>query len=140
MGQSKCGLTPVPDIAAEEGVEFYFAPEPPPPFPTTVRIGYRDYSIERWDPRLARANRSMGETCLLTAKIRIDAQLLEFDPVEAANTLLHEIMHAAWLDGGLEDEDKQERTITVLANQLTGIWRDNPALVAWLDHNIGGGK
>ena len=45
-------------------------------------------------------------------------------------------MHACWYDGGLEDEDKQERTINVLANQLTQVWRDNPHVVAWIDAQL----
>lgn len=59
------------------------------------------------------------------------------DPVEAANTLLHEILHACWYTAQIQDEDKEERTITAFANQLTQVWRDNPAVIAWIGGALG---
>src|SRR5271169_6288999 len=48
-------------------------------------------------------------------------------------TLMHEVIHAAWdeaqLDGGKHDEEK---IATFLGPMLTRVIRDNPSLIAWL--------
>lgn len=104
----------------------------PVPFPTTVRVGYRTFKIERWDTTKARAAHCTGQMCPFTATISVDATRIDQEPIEAGNTLLHEIMHACWLVGGVSDDDKEERTVAILTNQLCQVWRDNPDVIAYL--------
>ncbi len=81
----------------------------------------------------ASARDVFGECCTSTGIIRVRTDL---DPVKLANTLIHEVLHACFYIGDIEDDDKQERTVTILANQLTQVWRDNPELVAWINSRL----
>lgn len=54
-------------------------------------------------------------------------------PVEEADTLIHELLHAIWFimsidHGGLDEEAVVRR----LASGLTGVFLDNPELLAYL--------
>lgn len=77
-----------------------------------------------------------GECDNALGAIRIRADL---EPVKAVNTMLHEILHAAWYVAAIDDDDKEERRVRVLANQLTQVWRDNPNLVGWINRALGNG-
>lgn len=106
-------------------------------FPRQVHVGYRDYAIIRWDSHESKSEGCLGQTDNLLAMIKVDAFLIDRDPVKTANTLLHEILHACWYVGDIEDSDKQEKVVTVIANQLAQLWRDNPAVVTYLDAALG---
>ena len=64
--------------------------------------------------------------------------------IEGVNTLLHELLHAIYLFGSLQnseltsDQQKadEERTVTVLANHLTDALRRNPQLLAWIQAEL----
>lgn len=105
-------------------------------FPTTARVGYRDYRIESWPTMAASGEGCLGQTCNVTGTIKVNQALIAEQPVKAANTLIHELLHACWFVGGLKDDDDQERNVTVLANQLTQLWRDNPPVIAYLAENL----
>jgi len=59
---------------------------------------------------------------------------------ERINTLLHEILHAAYYTYGmreiLDDKEKEEYACNNLGNALTQVFRDNPALLDWIKENI----
>ncbi len=97
--------------------------------PPSIRVGYRTYAIEIMSAMHSTSRDVFGECDNCVGIIRIRADL---DRVKAVNTMLHEIMHACFYVAGLQDEDKQERTVTGLANQVTQVWRDNPALIDWI--------
>jgi hypothetical protein len=105
----------------------------PAALPKSVRIGYRDYTIENWASNMAAGAHRYGECDKMNGIIRVDTQ---FGPVKAANTLLHEIMHACCDIGEREDADNEERTVSVLAGTLTQVWRDNPDLVAFMSQAL----
>lgn len=101
-----------------------------PEFPDRVKIGYTRYVIEQWTPRSAAAARRFGEISYTERVIRIDRQ---HGPLQAADTLMHEIVH------GLKDAsavrhkdalDDEEMTTTVAAG-LTQVMSDNPAVREW---------
>lgn len=124
-------------LSMDEGGNIWRTIEPvTPPFPTAVRVGYRDYVIEKWESRAANERSSWGEHSGQLGVIRIDEVLIERDPVKAANSLLHELVHACWTNADLADEDKEERVVTGLANQLTQVWRDNPHVIAWINAQL----
>jgi hypothetical protein len=105
-----------------------------PTLPSHVIVGYRTYRIEEWSPVAASGAGNFGEACHSSAMIRVRCDL---DAAEVGNTLLHEILHCCWRDGALANDDDQERVVTVLANQLMQVWRDNPAVVAFLSAAVG---
>lgn len=100
-----------------------------PELPKTIRVGYRDYTIGEYEPRLAEAEGNAGwhSAFLMEIRVRTDHR-----PAEVANTLLHETLHAAYKHGALAPGDDEEHVVTVLANQLTQVWRDNPEFVTFM--------
>jgi hypothetical protein len=53
-------------------------------------------------------------------------------PQQAADVLLHEILHAVWHVGGMNHKDGEERLVATLATQLCAVVRQNPNLVTFL--------
>jgi hypothetical protein len=94
-----------------------------------VVIGYRPYRIEEWSAAAASGAGKFGEVCHTSFLIKIRSDV---DAIEIANTLLHEILHCCWRNGVLDEKDDEERVVLVLANQLLQVWRDNPAVVAFM--------
>lgn len=101
--------------------------------PKSIRVGYRDYSIELWAANHAMSAGRYGECDKANAVIRID---VSYGAVKAASTLLHEVLHACCDVGQREDEDSEERTVSVLSNQLAQVWRDNPDFVAFMSDSL----
>ena len=97
--------------------------------PERIRVGYRDYAVVAWDALEAQASCRLGESDHYALIIRVHAGL---KPQVAAEVLLHEIMHCCWWAGDIHADDGEERTVTVLATQLTQVWRDNPGFVAFM--------
>ena len=97
----------------------------------TVRIGYREYTIS-FVKRFTDGDH-IGE-CENPAKhthakgkIRIKAGQ---EPVEKANTIMHEINHAIAYTYGLNlSDDMEERVVTAFTNGLIAFIRDNPKFV-----------
>lgn len=108
-----------------------------PPFPTNVRVGYRDYRIQIWPRSEARSEDRFGLCSDVRALIQIDQQIVEEEPIKAANTLMHEILHACHAVGDLQKGDDEERIVRTIANQLSQVWRDNPGVIAYLDWAFG---
>lgn len=100
-----------------------------PKLPASVKIGYRVYRIVALSSLQAAAKGRYGECSHLECEIRID---LTPGPREAANTLLHEILHAVWYVQHLTDADNEERTVLTLADGLSCVWVDNPEVMAWI--------
>ena len=97
--------------------------------PTVVRVGYRDYAIIEWDRKDAASSDRYGECDKANAIIRVST---DYGALKAANTLLHEVLHACFDVAAIEGDDPEERTVTSLANVLAQVIRDNPDLVAYL--------
>jgi hypothetical protein len=95
--------------------------------PKKVKVGYRTYLIKPADLGGDR----YGQCDNVKAVIRYDPEMHSGD-LEVLNTVVHELLHSCWSVGALEDTDPEEKTVTVLANQLSGLLRDNPALLEWI--------
>ena len=104
--------------------------------PPSVKIGHLDYALLILRPKLATEGSRYGECSHLSQEIRIDHS---HEPRKVAQTLLHEITHAIWGMYGLEDEDKEERFVNVLANGWAQVWRDNPAVFLWIGERLANG-
>lgn len=104
--------------------------------PRGLRIGYRDFTVEPWDPLDASGYAKFGSFSNMAGVIRIRADL---PPQEMANTLLHEVLHVCHFTGGIQDGGKtEEETVVVLTNQLAQVWRDNPEFVAFMSAALKG--
>lgn len=99
------------------------------PLPSSVKIGYRTFKIEQWDPIDAIGANRYGEVCPTSLKIKIATH---YGQVEAANTLQHEILHAIWCTWPIHETDDEERLVSTIANALSTVWLDNPSVLAWI--------
>lgn len=94
--------------------------------PKTVRIGYADYNIVAME-----ASRAIdGDHAGVTHTRRLLIEYCPFEPdASVVNTVLHEILHGCWGAGSLPAKAKEEKVVSVLANMLCQVIRDNPALI-----------
>ena len=101
--------------------------------PSSVRVGYRDYSILEWSSIDASSARRLGEADhhALVIRVRTDLprQLI-------AEVLLHEVLHCCFWSGAIEHRDTEERIVLTLGNQLAQVWRDNPAFVTFMSDHL----
>ena len=102
--------------------------------PPSIRVGAYDFEIEQWHANKAAGARRWGE-CSCT-EMRISIQQDMPCRVQTVHTLVHEINHAVWWAFGVEDEDKEERTVNLSANGWTCVYRDNPWLLDWLKEAV----
>ena len=94
-----------------------------------VKIGYQDIVIERETSTFQKQSDSYGEYDHRKNSITIQNGL---GPLDEANTLLHEILHAvAYInsltqsDQPLDSENKEEIVINSMTNGLAQVFRDN---------------
>lgn len=101
--------------------------------PDRIKIGYADFPVRMVD-KINDADHS-GESCWAEQYIKICDGLSQ---QHKAHYLVHEIVHMLWAVGDLEaidtsDPEKfEEKIVSVLAALLTGVFRDNPQLLAYL--------
>ena len=105
--------------------------------PRLIRVGPYDYEIVIWGAVEAGASNRIGqhssmahEICLLREQVSV---------VMFVDTFLHECLHALWYVWAVGEDDKQERTVTMLATGLTSLHRDNPWLAGWISTALGEG-
>lgn len=97
--------------------------------PKNLKVGYRTFQIKTAPlrDRYGECDKEAGKI-LYTPGQKKDLRL---------NTLIHEVGHACWEVGGLEDSDVEEKVITILANQLTDVLLNNPDFLLWINHMAG---
>ena len=87
-----------------------------------------------WEPLDASGQSKFGMFSSLQGVIRVRSDL---PPQELANTLLHEVLHAAHFVGGMQGGEKEEEdTVIILSNVLCQVWRDNPEFVAFMSEAV----
>ncbi len=52
--------------------------------------------------------------------------------VFAADTVLHELLHAIWRIYNIRQDDLEEKMVTCVALAMVQMFHDNPGLVGWL--------
>ena len=100
--------------------------------PPTARIGYREYALKTWPRTDANCAGAVGIHEEYTQTIRVSDELV---PNQAAAILLHEIMYACWRNVDTTG-DIEEHAVSVLSENLAQVWRDNPAVVAFITKNL----
>ena len=93
--------------------------------PKSVRVGYLDYDV----CSISDISHRYGELHGLTDNTKHEIHVYQkAAKVEVANTFLHEIMHACFWTYSLKEEN-EEGIVTVLANALCQVFRDNPEVL-----------
>ena len=101
--------------------------------PEKIKIGYKEYRLEKWKQSVASANEAQGQ---FFAKEGIIGYTDDEKGVSHANTLLHEIIHAIVYQWNIDVGEKEETIVNGLTNGLTTVLVDNPKLIDYLKKNI----
>ena len=102
--------------------------------PEKIKIGYKEYRLEKWKQTVASANEAQGQ---FFAKEGIIGYTAEETGVSHANTLIHEILHAIVYQWNMDlDEKIEEHVVNGLTNGLTTVLVDNPKLIDYLKEKI----
>ena len=110
--------------------------------PNNVRVGYKDIKIKYVRPEYKKWQMTdcFGEYDYRQNTISIQHDLCG---QERANTIIHEIMHAAVQVAGLnqekaalEKDEHEEAVVNQLTNVMMGVFRDNPWIVEMLKNDL----
>ena len=101
--------------------------------PEKIKIGYKEYRLEKWKQTVASANEAQGQ---FFEKEGIIGYTDEEKGVSHANTLLHEIIHAVVYQWNIDVGEKEETIVNGLTNGLTTVLVDNPKLMDYLRKSI----
>jgi Zn-dependent peptidase ImmA (M78 family) len=97
--------------------------------PKTIKIGAYDIKLKYW-----------GELQETFGQYFEVEQTIYLAPVSdatlAADTLLHEIMHAIFHIYVIQAHDDEERTVTTLSSGLTQVFKDNPAILDYIKDTL----
>lgn len=86
----------------------------------TIKISGIDYSVDGFDTDVDR--NLMGRLSYDTAQIYIRNDL----PIDKKmETLLHEVLHAVYMNSGLQPGDEEEKVVTALSSGLYQFLKDN---------------
>lgn len=99
-----------------------------PGLPETIKCGYKTFRIVIWHSVTGFAKNRYGECSPAEGEIRIIPGL---DRFEAANTVIHELLHALSIVWAIPAGCDEETQVTHMANALCTVIRDNPALLIW---------
>ena len=101
----------------------------------TIKIGYQDITIERETSTFQKQTDSYGEYDHRKNTITVQNGL---QPLDEANTMLHEIIHGVAYVGSLtqtgqplDTESKEEVVVNALTNGLAQVFRDNKWLLPY---------
>lgn len=103
--------------------------------PSKIRIGHADYRVQL--VKELDGGETMGHFLRDDGVIK----MVPTAPVADANTLLHEVLHGAFGESGLDHgalAKHEERIVAALTNQLLQIIRDNPRLISYIAKAVKG--
>ncbi len=98
--------------------------------PRSIRVGPYDIAVVAESATWAAANAKFGEFSAIEQAIRFDGEMPS--AAKMLDTVVHEIFHALFWAYGIEDEDKEERTVGTMATAWVAFLRDNPAFNVWM--------
>lgn len=102
--------------------------------PDTLRVAGYEVDIVKWDAVAAGAGNSYGT--FTSAKLEIGICQDLPNPMKAAYTFLHEVMHAVWFVYGILENDEEERVVTLMSLGWTAVHADNPWLSGWIQDTL----
>jgi hypothetical protein len=99
-------------------------------FPKSIRIGPFTIPVFIKDmPKDEEGRILFGQ---YTALGVIELSTIAPNPVHAADTVIHEVLHGLYGNAGLGPMCQEEQVVSALSTGLVQVFRDNPKLVAWL--------
>lgn len=99
------------------------------PLPASIRVAAFDFAVVPWHPMSAAADRRYGEFSSMEGCIRVDPQAGD---IKTCDTLIHEILHAVYWAYTINEQDNEERTVSMIATALVQVFRDNPDLLRFV--------
>lgn len=93
--------------------------------PEEIKIGCHVYQVRQIPTELADALNVSGRCHNHQGLIELTADL---NRGQALEVLFHEILHAIFFVYVIKDEDKEERTVSILGTALACLFQDNPEL------------
>lgn len=102
--------------------------------PSEIKVGAYTYKIVVMGSQESAAKGRYGECA--SVELRIGIQEWFASPAKAVDTFLHECLHAVFFERGIENEDREERTVGILSTGLTALFLDNPWLPGWISENL----
>jgi len=100
--------------------------------PRSIRVAHRDFEVVAWTKTAAEKDGARGDCREDPPVIRISTGMKPFDRAEV---MLHEVFHACWRQLP-SDRVSEEAAVTVLAENFSQVWRDNPKLIEWISHSL----
>jgi hypothetical protein len=106
--------------------------------PASIRVGGVDVAVIAWSMHSAVASRRWGEWSAMELVIRVQDQMPS--AMRAIEVVLHEVLHAIWWAYSIPDKDiEEEAAVSQLGAAWAALWRDNPALLSWVQRWSGHG-
>lgn len=106
--------------------------------PDKVKIGWKLFRVEAWDPDVAAATGRFGECDHVKSVIRVD---VSHSARQVAETLIHECLHAMMAvsganeaPGARRDQYEEEHVVATLGSGLLTLAVDNPEVwdfISW---------
>ena len=98
--------------------------------PESIRVGAYDIAILLRDRHLTTRD--------LLGQYDQDAEVISLstgfeNSTKVVETFIHEVNHAVYRQGGLENGDDEERIVLVMSHGQAQIFRDNPWLCQWIN-------
>ena len=97
--------------------------------PGPIKVDEFYFEIVLMNPKDGNDLDRYGESSMAQKIIRIDES---YGPRQAAETLIHELLHVLFKRRSLQKEDAEERIVVQLSTGLSAILHDNPTLGPWL--------
>ena len=102
------------------------------PLPNSVELGYRTMQIVVVES--GGLSDKHGHCDIERKKIVVDKSS-HSDDVEAMDTILHEILHVVYKNGHLgkpdDDDEVEERVVSIMSNGVIELFRRNPKFLEW---------
>lgn len=113
--------------------------------PNKIKVGWKEVDLEIVKASFIKETADYwGQYNNRTNKIEIQS---EAPPLDKANTLLHETIHAIVYHsslnqsgGPLRDDDSEEQAVNSISNWLMGVFIDNPWFLDYLKDSIEANK
>jgi hypothetical protein len=107
-------------------------PVPVDDLPPAIRVGPHDIRFATLGT--ADAKRNYGT--FVPAEQEIQLQQKYVSGSMAAETVLHELLHAIFAVASVQAKQGEEHVVSVVATYLAQIVRDNPDFVTWLQRTV----
>lgn len=108
--------------------------------PKVFKVSAFDYKVTLVD-KIVDDDGSESWGQIVYEDYEISLQREQPSPSTAADTLLHELMHAVWHNTDLQGEvgpGLEERIVRNLSSGLIALFRDNPQFLKWMHKRLTG--